>query len=612
MKRNKKENPIVVILIAVLLLIIIVAICHLSERFRGNLKLYEGNKDTFFSVSVDGRIVESYTYNGVVYLFLPSYVTSDIMFLDDSVSGLMINGIEVKTLWHFIYDLEYEFAYEINGDVYQGKLLIKKSSDINTIYIDTQSGSMEQVWEDKDYVEPGQIYIYDEKGNTIYTGDLEYIKGRGNTTWLSSDKRPYRIKLGSKAALFGMKNEDDWILLANAYDGSKISNMLALDMAGGFGLSTTPKVTWVDLYLNGEYAGNYLLSEALDFELVRGNNQDLEKITSQINGDLKLYNQFQNENYKGVEGLKNPEDISGPYLVERDMQGYYEEEISGFITEDGNCWSLKYPKYASKEQVEYIMEYVSSVENMLKTGDDAVFDYLDLDTAVMRYFVDSITGNVDMGISSMYFYKLQGSDKLYSGPVWDYDRCFGFVGWEVYSSQTEVIDFREHEMISWQRYFEENEEFQEYCALKYEEIVRPYIMDLLTAKLDDYVEQVEKSVMMDEIVWKTNRNYYDSWEANVSYIRYYLSRRMEYFDKKYGVDGDGYTFSGNGNKHRVTVIYSGQETDYYVENGTLFTIPQVLDKTTYEGWYINTKNMPYNDEMPVLEDMTIEAYLLDW
>lgn len=233
MKRNKKENPIVVILIAVLLLIIIVAICHLSERFRGNLKLYEGNKDTFFSVSVDGRIVESYTYNGVVYLFLPSYVTSDIMFLDDSVSGLMINGIEVKTLWHFIYDLEYEFAYEINGDVYQGKLLIKKSSDINTIYIDTQSGSMEQVWEDKDYVEPGQIYIYDEKGNTIYTGDLEYIKGRGNTTWLSSDKRPYRIKLGSKAALFGMKNEDDWILLANAYDGSKISNMLALDMAGG-------------------------------------------------------------------------------------------------------------------------------------------------------------------------------------------------------------------------------------------------------------------------------------------------------------------------------------------------------------------------------------------
>ncbi len=613
MKRNKKENPVVVILISVLLLVIIVAVSHLSERFRGNLKLYEGNKDTFFSVSVDGRMIESYTCNGMVYLFLPSYVTSDIMFLDDSVSGLMINGIEVNRWWNFIYDLEYEFCYELDGVLYEGKLLIKKSSGINTIYINTESGSMENVWNDKDYSETGgQIYIYDENGKAIYMGELAYIKGRGNTTWLSSNKKPYRIKLGSKAALFGMQNEDDWVLLANSYDGSKISNMIALEMAKNIGLSTTPEVTWVDLYLNGDYAGNYLLSEPLDFELIRGNDQDLEKITLQMNDSLTNYTQFLGEDYKGIENLKNPEDISGPYLVERDMEGYYEEELCGFVTEDGNCWSLKYPKYASKEQVEYIKSYVSSIENMLRNGDEQVFEYLDIETAVLRYFVDSITGNVDMGISSMYFYKPQNSDKLYSGPVWDYDRCFGLVGWQTYPAATEVIDYREHEMISWQRYFEENDVFQEYCALKYENVVRPYIIELLTSKLDEYVAHVEKSVMMDQEIWEDNRDYYDSWEANVSYIRYYLAERMAYFDEKYGVEGERYTYEGNGNKHKVTVIYGDEETVYYVEDGLLFDIPQELDKNIYEGWYIAAKDMPYNNEIPILEDVTIEAYLLGW
>lgn len=613
MKRNKKENPILVVLIAAVLLAVIVMLSHISENYRGNLKLYKGGEDSFFSVSVNGRKIESFTNNGVVYLFLPSYVTSDIMLLDKTVDGLMINGIEVKTWWHFIYDFEYEFAYEIDGTLYQGKLLIKKSSDINTIYIDTASGSMDSVHADKDYGEPGKICIYDENGKTIYTGDLEYIKGRGNTTWLSSDKKPYRIKLESKASLFGMRNEDKWNLVANAYDGSKISNVLALDLARELGLSSTPQVTWVDLYLNGEYAGNYLLSETMNIGLVRENGQNLEKITEQLNGEPSGYSPFSEHNYKGIEGLMNPEDISGPYLIEKDMEGYYEKEISGFVTEDGNCWSLKYPEYASREQVEYIMEKVSAIEEMLRNGDENVFDYLDMDTAVLRYFVDSITGNADMGISSMYFYKLQGSDKLYSGPVWDYDRCFGLVGWDVYSADTELIDFREYEMISWQRYFEENEKFQEYCALKYEEAVRPYVLELLNSGLDEYAKHIEKSVMMDEVIWNhNNKNYYNSWEANLLYIRYYLSCRLDYFDEKYGVEGEKYTFKGNGNKNKVTVIYGDEETVYYVENGTLFTVPQELDETVYEGWYINTKNMPYSDKIPILEDVVIEAYLLDW
>ena len=33
--------------------------------------------------------------------------------------------------------------------------------------------------------------------------------------------------------------------------------------------------------------------------------------------------------------------------------------------------------------------------------------------------------NYDFGVTSMYFYKDMGDQKLYAGPVWDYDGCMG-------------------------------------------------------------------------------------------------------------------------------------------------------------------------------------------
>ena len=50
--------------------------------------------------------------------------------------------------------------------------------------------------------------------------DLEYIRGRGNSTW-DEVKKPFKFKLNKGKDLFAMGSNKHWVLLANAFDGSK-------------------------------------------------------------------------------------------------------------------------------------------------------------------------------------------------------------------------------------------------------------------------------------------------------------------------------------------------------------------------------------------------------
>ena len=62
-------------------------------------------------------------------------------------------------------------------------------SNIPTLYIMTQSGSMDKVYEDRNYKEPGYAVILEED-QVRYEGVLEHIKGRGNSSW-QLDKKPF-------------------------------------------------------------------------------------------------------------------------------------------------------------------------------------------------------------------------------------------------------------------------------------------------------------------------------------------------------------------------------------------------------------------------------------
>ena len=78
-----------------------------------------------------------------------------------------------------------------------------KSENTGAVYIETESGSMEQIDGDKEYQESGLILVEDSAGDTCYRGLLRSMKSRGNSTW-QSEKKSYTIKLWKAADLFHM------------------------------------------------------------------------------------------------------------------------------------------------------------------------------------------------------------------------------------------------------------------------------------------------------------------------------------------------------------------------------------------------------------------------
>lgn len=389
-------------------------------------------------------------------------------------------------------------------------------------------------------------------------------------------KRPYVIKLEKKSYLYGMRESKKWILLANATETTKITNKMALEMAVNLGMDGAPQSKWCDLYLNGVYQGNYLICEKIESALIE---------TS----------------------VTKPEDITGTYMIEKDIERQDTLNENHFFTEDGNMFIFKDPEILTQEQNKYITEYVQMVEDKIINQEVDLFNYLDIESLALQYFVDEITGNADMFITSLYFYKKQNDEKLYTGPVWDYDRTLGYFDWIIYDSDKEMSEYRGDEMLTWLSYLETNEEFVDYCGKFYEEYVRPYVIELINSGIDTYAKENEKSYMMDQIAGVDRKYFYSSYDGNVRYIKYYLCQRLEMFDKKYNINLDKVEFEGNNTVHTVTFIYGDETITYEVMDGQTISAPFEVDPLLYLGWFESNSYIGYNDKMPVLEDMTIEA-----
>ena len=117
---------------------------------------------------------------------------------------------------------------------------------------------------------PGRLVM--KLGNeTLYdSGDYKKkesgitIKIRGNTSAANSSKKPYKIKLQKKADLLmlgdGVNRKDkDWILLASTATLNTEFGLLVNELVG---LQWTPRYRHVNVLMNGDYRGLYLLCEA--------------------------------------------------------------------------------------------------------------------------------------------------------------------------------------------------------------------------------------------------------------------------------------------------------------------------------------------------------------
>ena len=329
-------------------------------------------------------------------------------------------------------------------------LVVMRSAECASVFLSSDDPQAEG----RDYVEAspdhsasakGNMLMLDASGSMVYEGELDQIKGRGNSTW-SADKKPYQIKLKKKADLLQSGNSSNknktWVLLANAYDASGIRNVTSYSIAQDIGVKSPIEFRVVDLYYDAEYRGTYLLCEKVQINSGRVDIEDLEESNDEVNGGLDFSDDVEGVNSYGnpiryTKDVVSPSDITGGYLIEFD--GRYASERSWFSI--STQWGLTYfvcksPEGWSYEEADYLSCYVQDAfDAMIDGGTNhrtgkTTGDYIDIASFTSLYWVNEITKNRDgFMFASTFAYKdsdsAAGDSRLIFGPAWDFDLSLG-------------------------------------------------------------------------------------------------------------------------------------------------------------------------------------------
>jgi hypothetical protein len=341
------------------------------------------------------------------------------------------------------------------------------------------------------------------------------MKGHGNSTWSDMPKKPYRLKLSKKVGLFGLPETKNWILLANYADKSLMRNEMAFKLSRDLGRAFTPASKFIELYLNNVYLGNYQITQQVK------EGTGLVDIEEQTNATTTL------------------PDLSGGYLIEQDLfpSGVY------FRTTKNMPFVVKYPDddIINQQQKDYIKAHFQKAEDALfsATFTDPVNGYrkyIDVDTYVDHYIVNEVIGNPDV-FRSTYLFKKRNDDKIYTGPIWDFDKAAdndNRLGEQVnglmYTSAFEPKIWIKQLML--------DRTFRQRIRNRWNE-VRPKIMALPNA-IDPLAAKLSYSQVRNFIKWDilTKQSYLElkvngSYAGEVQYLKAFLTNHINWLDSKF-------------------------------------------------------------------------------
>ncbi len=226
--------------------------------------------------------------------------------------------------------------------------------------------------------------------------DIE-IRGRGNNSW-SYQKKSYRIKFSEKVNFMGVAKEANksWNLIANHCDHTLLRNYTALKFAAMMsGIAFSPACVNVEVYLNGEYRGVYLMCEAIQIKDGRVDIADNPEAGTDIGYLLQMTNYAEYPKFN---------------------VGGREYEIKSDLSTDGDlAW----------DQMIFVQDFLYECYDAMVSGDRRKIESLiDIQSVVDTYIVEETVKNLDVGWDSFYLYKDAGG-KLHLGPIWDFDLSLG-------------------------------------------------------------------------------------------------------------------------------------------------------------------------------------------
>lgn len=250
------------------------------------------------------------------------------------------------------------------------------------------------------------------------------VKVRGNYT-LNYEKKALRIKFKKKQnmlSLGGGEKYKNWVLLADWKDVSMTNNALAFYLGnmilGSDGYYCTDFRN-VEVYLNGQYWGVYLLVEQQE---VKGGRVNIPEVEDDYTGtDIAYF--FEYDGYYDQE-INMPNNAGDPTFT----VDYHDYSYQPGFTVKSDIYSNSQLSFL-KNKVQSIFDTAHSAINTSETvAKKTIGDIIDLQSLVDMYILSEICCDPDLNWSSFYMsldMTANGNKKLVFQAPWDYDSSFG-------------------------------------------------------------------------------------------------------------------------------------------------------------------------------------------
>jgi hypothetical protein len=374
-----------------------------------------------------------------------------------------------------------------------------------------------------------------------YNGKIS-IELRGESSLYLFPKKSYSIEtqdaMGNNLniSLLGMPPENDWVLYAPYSDKSLMRNVLAYDLGRRTG-HYAPRTRYVELVLNGNYNGVYVLTEKIK---VDNNRVDIAKL--------------------------KPEDISGTELT-----GGYLLRVDKLDANDFPGWTatpfpqlqgendvvFQYFDPSGEELMPQQMNYIRSYMQLFQSSLTSIsFDspttgfkhYLDLSSTIDFMIVNEIGKNIDAYVFSTYLYKEKDKNgmegKLFMGPLWDFNLAFGNVDYLANAQFAPGWMWSDQYRMFWYRRMIQDQYFSAMFTCRWYELRDSWLTnDFIAHTIDSIASELQEGRMRNFQRWPVIGTYVwpnqfvgQTYEEEIAFLKQWIVTRLNWMDNN--VPGD--------------------------------------------------------------------------
>ena len=234
-----------------------------------------------------------------------------------------------------------------------------------------------------------QIYGKDNYESEVYSLT---VRGRGNSSF-KMPKYGMKLEFDDKVSLFGMPKNRDFALIANYGDKTHLRNYMMGRLSEWLDSRWTPKMQFVEVFLNRKYMGLYLFSESVK---VAHDRVDIAENDT-------------------------------TFLVEKEDDKKYDPPY--VITDKGYIYHIKSPKNPGAESEKLLLDFLNAFEHA--AGDfrykdsNEVEEWISMEDFLPFYWIQEFSKNEDGNYARSVFLSWEKGGPVRFGPLWDFDLGFG-------------------------------------------------------------------------------------------------------------------------------------------------------------------------------------------